>query len=363
MSGNGVESPKQPTSPYRPRHQITRSISEISSPVRLGRHHNYGNQSSQQRKDRDNDDKAAFPQSAASVLLAPVSATARTSLDVPRSEAITPNFTPSQSRRESILISSLDDPTLPSKPLSDEELRLEKEKAMGRAAGLKKSLADLSTLSAATTRRLDDTYYGVLEKLSALQSTILALKDLAASARDTTETFRIEARGLVADASSQLDAFGDFDAQEDRIEALQGRIRVGRERAQALSARVDAVRDRVEGWERADREWQERTRRRLKVGWVVTSVVILLLLLLFIGAQYAPEGVVGAGLEGATARLANETMGRIRNGNETEADNVTDNGSSWDAGGETGTQRLRETFERMRPAGEPDGVLRVFDEL
>lgn len=55
------------------------------------------------------------------------------------------------------------------------------------------------------------------------------------------------------------------------------------------------MRQRVERWERADREWQETTRRRLKIMWGVLFGMGLVLLFLYWGARvYAPkmEGVV-----------------------------------------------------------------------
>lgn len=74
------------------------------------------------------------------------------------------------------------------------------------------------------------------------------------------------------------------------MQALQDRVHGGRERIAALSARVDVVRQRVEKWERADREWQERTRRRLKMMWGVLFGLGLVLLVLYWGARaYAPE--------------------------------------------------------------------------
>lgn len=79
------------------------------------------------------------------------------------------------------------------------------------------------------------------------------------------------------------------------MQALQDRVHGGRERIAALSGRVDVVRQRVERWERADREWQETTRRRLKIMWGVLFGMGMVLLVLYWGARvYAPkmEGVV-----------------------------------------------------------------------
>ncbi|KAL2022721.1 hypothetical protein VTK56DRAFT_4802 [Thermocarpiscus australiensis] len=165
----------------------------------------------------------------------------------------------------------------------------EKQRAVARESSLQTSLAELANFASSTTKQLDDAYYSSLEKLRELQSTIAALKELAEQAHQLNSSFNTEAEELVTDVSAQLDAFGQFEDQQKRIESLQGRIHAGRETIKALSERVDAVSDRIESWERADREWQEKTRKRLKVFWVVTSIVILVMLLLFIGAQYAPE--------------------------------------------------------------------------
>lgn len=157
-------------------------------------------------------------------------------------------------------------------------------------SGFRKSLHELSTFSTTTSRHLDETYYSVLEKLTTLQNTIVALKDLAHDSTAAKDAFVAEAHGVLAEAQSQLDAFDDFGEHQSRVQALQARVLSGRERIAALSARVDVVRQRVERWERADREWQETTRRRLKIMWGVLLGVGVLLLAVYWGARaYAPE--------------------------------------------------------------------------
>lgn len=148
---------------------------------------------------------------------------------------------------------------------------------------------ELSTYSTTTTQRLDDTYYAVLEKLSMLQSTLGALRELAGMSQELNESFKAESEGLVAELEQQTSSFDQLDDQQQRIQELQGRIHTGRDKVEALSKRVDVVRERIENWERADLDWQERTRRRLKVIWIITSIVVFSMVLLFFGAQYAPS--------------------------------------------------------------------------
>ena len=162
-------------------------------------------------------------------------------------------------------------------------------------SGLKQSLADLNNFSTTMTRRLDETYYSVLERMSTLQNTIVALRDLAQSSHAICETFDKDARDLENDIIRQLSAAGQFEEQQRRISTLQSRIRDGRDRIQALSSRVDVVQQRVEKWERADRAWQEKTRKRLKIIWSASTVVVLVVIAVVIGLDYAgvqpdPEG-------------------------------------------------------------------------
>ncbi|KAL2262043.1 hypothetical protein VTK26DRAFT_2637 [Humicola hyalothermophila] len=169
------------------------------------------------------------------------------------------------------------------------EVAEEKQMAVVRESGLQRSLADLEAFTSSTTKQLDDSYYSVLAKLNSIQNTLSALKELAQASRQLNNSFNADAEELVTEINAQLDAFGQFEDQQKRIESLQSRIHAGRALIRSLSERVDAVSERIESWERADKEWQEKTRRRLKAGWVVTSIAVFLLILLFVGAQYAPE--------------------------------------------------------------------------
>ncbi|KAK3394200.1 hypothetical protein B0H63DRAFT_39494 [Podospora didyma] len=369
MSPNGAEGFKA-ASPHRPRHQITRSISELSSPIRLHRHHSH-----RAAKEKERDREA----------LAPVPQSVRLSLDGERSEAMTPNLSPNASRRTSILVAPTDDspgvlvpttvattPGPTNAPISkrgskDSGLVREQQKAVARESGLKRSLTELENLSTSTTRHLDDTYYSVLEKLGALQNTISALKELADLSHQMNDSFSTDAEELVVDVSSQLDAFGQFEDQQDRIETLQGRIHLGREKIKSLSERVDLVRVRIENWERADRDWQERTRRRLKAVWVVTSLVIFLVLLVLASAQYASES-----LEDTTSRLANGSLQTIQDGigagagagaNTGTKSSTNNNNNLWKQRGEGPDKGLASETDNAANSSQKVDILRVFDEL
>src|ERR1700712_5272199 len=95
MSSHGVDTSKQ-ISPQRPGYQLSRSISEASPPLKHHRHQNHLHQ--RRHQDRNSD---RLPQAAVLALQMPL----RGSLDLPRSEGVTPYLLSSaeQSRRASML--------------------------------------------------------------------------------------------------------------------------------------------------------------------------------------------------------------------------------------------------------------------
>ncbi|KAK3310182.1 uncharacterized protein B0T15DRAFT_27907 [Chaetomium strumarium] len=325
------------SSPGRPRHQITRSISEISSPIRLH---------------RERETRTPVAQSALSAVQG------RRSYEWSRSETVTPNLSPNASRRTSILYASADEAMPTTKPPKDSGLAnglaKEQQKAAARESGLQRSLAELESFASSTTKRLDDTYHSLLDKLSTLQSTVAALKELADLSRQLNNSFSAEAEELVVDVGSQLDSFGQFEDQQKRIESLRDRIHAGRKRIRSLSERVDAVSERIENWERADREWQEKTRKRLKTVWIVVTVVIFSMLFLFVGSQY-----VNGGWEETTAPDANKDLNTLRG----VAGANTDLLWTLRATGSHGNDEPKNSTGPSVASSTMTDMLRMFDEL
>jgi len=211
---------------------------------------------------------------------------------------------------------------------------------------LKRSLAELNGFSTNMTKRLDDTYYAVLEKMSTLQNTVTALKDLAESSREICDGFDKDSRELADDIVGQLVAVGQFDEQQTRIAGLQNRISEGRAKVQTLTGRVDVIRERIESWERADKAWQERTRKRLKIIWSVTSVVAILIIALAIGVHYS------------SARLDSTDQDELRNTAAAEWLSESNYSRQSSESGESGGRAL--FWKTPLRDGER---LRAFDEL
>jgi hypothetical protein len=102
MSQNGGDAYKA-SPPGRARHQINRSLSDMSTPIRLRRHQSQRTTTAPTLKETERDSRTPAPQSALPLVQA------KRSFEWSRSEGVTPNLTPSASRRTSVLYASADE--------------------------------------------------------------------------------------------------------------------------------------------------------------------------------------------------------------------------------------------------------------
>ncbi|OAT02873.1 uncharacterized protein BDCG_17812 [Blastomyces dermatitidis ER-3] len=157
------------------------------------------------------------------------------------------------------------------------------------------TLSDLSTLSTNITRRLDTTYYALLEKISNLHSAIYSFHTLSTAASSLHSDFTRETDNLSRDTTAQIDEFHTaFTAQIQRIEVLEGRMRAGAEKAAALNRRMEIVRGKIEAWDRREGEWQRRVTTRLRIFWAVVGTAVVVLVAALAVQQLRPvEGLAG----------------------------------------------------------------------
>jgi hypothetical protein len=107
-----------------------------------------------------------------------------------------------------------------------------------------------------TTRKLDDIYYSILEKMSHVQSTISSLQDLSNLTKSLCHGFEEDAIEIQRDVQDQLDAFGGFNTQKSRIESLEWRLKTSKDTTGALTERLDAAHERLRALETQEAEVQ-----------------------------------------------------------------------------------------------------------
>lgn len=132
------------------------------------------------------------------------------------------------------------------------------------------------------TRRLDYTYYNLLEKITALNSTIGSFQELSDSASTLLSDFERETANLDQDIRKQIDDLKGFQPQMQKADALEKRMKLGRQRVEDLGRRLEAVRHEIDSWEQRESEWQSRVSRRLRIFWAVVGSACLVLVLALI---------------------------------------------------------------------------------
>lgn len=132
------------------------------------------------------------------------------------------------------------------------------------------------------TRRLDYTYYNLLEKITALNSTIGSFQELSDSASTLLSDFERETANLDQDIRRQIDDLKGFQPQMQKADALERRMKLGRQRVEDLGNRLEDVRREIDRWEQRESEWQSRVSRRLRILWAVMGSAFLVFVLALI---------------------------------------------------------------------------------
>ncbi|KAJ5160659.1 uncharacterized protein N7482_007663 [Penicillium canariense] len=144
---------------------------------------------------------------------------------------------------------------------------------------LRSALASIGTLATDVTRRLDYTYYNLLEKITALNATIGSFQELSDSASTLLNDFDRETAGLDQDIRKQINELKGFEPQIQKADALDERMKKGRQRVEDLGKRLAAVRQEIDSWEQRETEWQSRISRRLRIVWGIVGSAFLVLVL------------------------------------------------------------------------------------
>ncbi|KAL9111962.1 MAG: hypothetical protein Q9227_003582 [Pyrenula ochraceoflavens] len=152
---------------------------------------------------------------------------------------------------------------------------------------LRTRLNEIAKTSTEITRRLDYTYYNLLEKLGQLVATVASFKSLLNQTEDLSTDFAksISASpgtgGLQADVNRDLAEFQKgLETSEGRIAELEQRLKAGSLKASELGDRLETCRRTVSRWEEREREWKEKVDARLRFFWICGAVIILVSLLL-----------------------------------------------------------------------------------
>ena len=155
---------------------------------------------------------------------------------------------------------------------------------------LQRRLAAVNKTSAEITRRLDYTYYNLLEKVGNLAAIVQSFHSLSSQTKDTIETFAKEASLLERDVKIKVERLKtSFDEKDSRAKGLEERGARANATAQDLGTRLEKARQTVEAWEK--KEGAERRRRSWfwKGTWIAFSVVMLVIFFVLSWREWQSE--------------------------------------------------------------------------
>ncbi|KAL2840156.1 hypothetical protein BJY01DRAFT_236846 [Aspergillus pseudoustus] len=172
---------------------------------------------------------------------------------------------------------------------SMDDLQRAREQRSKGEGYLRSALSVIGTLATDITRRLDYTYYGLLEKIAALNVTIASFQELSDSTSKMFEDFQRESTCLQQDIRKQVADLDEFHPQMQKIEALEERMRASKARAKTLGNRLEAMRTEIERWDKREMEWQMRTNQRLRMFWGFVTAAILAILVAIVIQHWPGE--------------------------------------------------------------------------
>ncbi|KAJ8115471.1 hypothetical protein OPT61_g2882 [Boeremia exigua] len=241
----------------------------------------------------------------------------------------------------------------PPRPLRLEEIEREAKRVEARERDLRNTLQSLSDQSLKTSRRLDDTYYSILEKVSTLRQTINSLQELSGLTKELHSNFETDTQDLLDEVKGQFENSNNFDAQQDQIAALEERISAGKEKADALTARLVEAKERVDRRARSEAQWEASTNRWWQwFGGIVVSFISLIVILVVLHHLKPTQVEMDPkpGFDAIKAKILEAPIPQMAKDDILEL--------------ATSVPTVRLQMPSARPsAGLDDGLLRKFDEL
>lgn len=232
---------------------------------------------------------------------------------------------------------------------------------------LRDRLADVGRQSGEIGRRLEYTYYSLLEKLGSLVGTIHSFQSLSEQSRQLIKNFETQTGKLDEDMQRRVSKFkSNFEERDERVADMEQRSEKAGIKAQELQTRLQNVRTIIENWEKQEDTAAKKWFRVWGIVFWGSVVVFTLIMSIVVYKEWWFRGdAVYAGLGVTPATID------TRPGNHSLAMNIPEEVRVVLDGIEE-RRRAKKVFpllpERVEVVDEMverrrDGMLRVLDEL
>ena len=175
---------------------------------------------------------------------------------------------------------------------------------------LRGRLDSLGQIATDITRRLDYTYYSLLERIGSLVSTIHSFQSLSTQSRALVHGFEKEAELLDTDIKRRIGKFRDgFDERELRVADLEQRRKEAGSKAMKLGQRLESARIIVEDWEKRESVAMRARARMWKGTWCAFIGLVGIIMILVIWKESSTGAdAVRAGLGMSERGSPNESL-------------------------------------------------------
>lgn len=179
---------------------------------------------------------------------------------------------------------------------------------------LRDRLSDIGNVSSDINRRLEYTYYNLLEKLGNLVGTIKSFQNLSTQSQHLIDNFEAETSKLDEDIQRRLERFRTgFDERGARVAELEERGATANLKAKELGTRLENARVIVENWERREATAKKIWGRFWGFLWWTFIIVSAAIVVVVIGKEWWFRGdPVAAGLRLPPEGSGNKSLGLAR---------------------------------------------------
>lgn len=174
--------------------------------------------------------------------------------------------------------------------VTSDTVALERKLRERRQEHVSSALNALSRDAHTATRKLDDTYYALLQKVGTLRATIAGIQDLHTCLDDATNDFSERSDSLANDVTGQIDAFHDMSEQDQNIDQLVSRLHKAKDKAKTFESRLESCRSRLEQCEKKEQEKRKRDNRNwaLALTGLTAFVFVILAIITWRKGSLAP---------------------------------------------------------------------------
>jgi hypothetical protein len=122
---------------------------------------------------------------------------------------------------------------------------------------------------------IDEIYYSVLERLSALRSTVVSLQDLVTQTDGLKSNFGTESDTIKKDIDGHVEAFNGFKRPKERIGALEARMKRSKDRTEGLTKRLEMAKTKAQQLESMEDVVQASITFQFRMTWAILAIMIV----------------------------------------------------------------------------------------